>query len=677
MSLLKYIPLQLVFFQIIGILIGYYLPFSPKIILLLLGVMICFLGIYLYRIRNRIVQHSYFFIIAFLTFISIGMASIILKDSRFQKNYYAHYLSKTENAAILKIDKILKSNTYYYRYYADVTFLNSQKTQGKVLLNIGKDSSEVQLNIDDHIYVVSSFNSVKKPLNPYQFNYKNYLAKQQIYHQVTVKNRHFLQLKSTKHTLKGWAAAIRKHITISLKNNGFKGDELAIINALLLGQRQDISNDILQNYQNAGAIHILAVSGLHIGILLLLLTFLLKPFEKLKYGKIIELVLIVFLLWGYAFIAGLSASIIRAVTMFTAISIVVVLNRTKNTYQALIISLFFLLLFRPYYLFDVGFQLSYSAVFFIVWIQPMLYQLWKPPLKIVAYFWQLFTVSIAAQLGVLPLSLFYFHQFPGLFFLSNLLIIPFLGVILAIGILIIVLSLLHLLPHFIAEIYQKIIFLLNIIVEQIGSQESFLFQYISFSVNAIFLYYFIVYPFFKWIETKKHYYLKLALVAIIGFQLNLLAEKYISTHHQEFIIFNKPKHTLIGIKKGKELQLYHDSIAIQKEYSIKAYLIGSRATLSSLQNNIKSLYNINTKKLLVIDSLGAYRVRKFSPDYILLRTSPKVNLERIIETLHPKMIIADGSNFKSYASRWKKTCKNYNIKFYYTVTDGAFVEKLY
>src|SRR5690606_24095560 len=249
-----------------------------------------------------------------------------------------------------------------------------------------------------------------------------------------------------------------------------------IINALLLGQRQDIPEEVYNNYTSAGAIHILAVSGLHVGIILLLINFILNPLENLKNGQFIKLILILLLLWSFAIIAGLSASVVRAVTMFSFVAYAMHIKRATNIYNILAISMFFLLLFKPSFLFDVGFQLSYIAVFAIVWIQPVLYKWWTPKLRPVNNLWQLFTVTIAAQIGVIPLSLYYFHQFPGLFFVSNLVIIPFLGIILGLGLLVIILALLNILPDLIADFYGSMISTMNNFIGWIARQEDFLFR---------------------------------------------------------------------------------------------------------------------------------------------------------------------------------------------------------
>ena len=674
MKLLKYIPLQFVIFQIIGIICGYYFSFTAYTIAIVLLLALFGLTTSYFISLKTIIQKSYFTILTFLIFFVIGVASMTFNNSIQKKDHYSSFLSDTNNATLI-IDEILKPNLYNDRYFAKVTSINSSKTQGKILLNVQKDSANKVLNVDDKIFVTHSFDLVKGPTNPYQFNYKDYLKKLQVFHQINIKNKEYLLLENDNRSLKGMAFSIRTFINGALDRFNFKGDELAIINALLLGQRQEISNDLLSTYQNAGVVHILAVSGLHVGIILIILTFLLNPLNNLKHGVIIKLIITVFLLWCFALIAGLSASIIRAVTMFTAIAISLTANQKISTYKALIISVFVLLMFNPFYLFNVGFQLSYLAVFFILWIQPMLYKIWKPKLKIIDYFWQLLTVSVAAQVGVLPLSIYYFHQFPGLFFIANLIIIPFLGIILGLGILVIVFALLNILPDILASFYRYIISALNLVVEWIAAKESFLFQNIYFSELTVLFYFLIIISLFKFLEIKKFKYLKFSLFAAILFQLNLIVEKYYDHSTNEFIIFNKTRETIIGIRKGNDLQLNHtlDTVIINNENIVKSYLTGSKSKLNFTVKNIDNVYSFNNKNILVVDSLGIYNLQNHDFQYVLLRDSPNINLLRLIKHLKPELIIADASNFKSRVAFWQKTCGTHNIKFHYTVTHGAFI----
>jgi len=148
-QLLKYIPLQLIFFQIIGILIGAYLPFTPKFISLGVVISLSALIITYYWARKKIVPNSYFAIFSFLAFIFIGIASITFGNTLYKKNHYIAHLSDKNNRSVLIIDEVLKPNSYYFKYFANVVVLNSEKVQGKVLLNLRKDSITKKFEVDE------------------------------------------------------------------------------------------------------------------------------------------------------------------------------------------------------------------------------------------------------------------------------------------------------------------------------------------------------------------------------------------------------------------------------------------------------------------------------------------------------------------------------------------------
>ena len=441
-KLLGYLPFHFLLFLIAGISCQFYTDYWNYGIVISACILI-FLSLTAYWQRKTL----FFVLITWITFFLTGMILVYENDATNHTNFFEKHLKNTSKV-ILAIDKVLKPGNYHHKYVADVVQVDSKKTIGHVLLNIEKDSTPLLFHTGDLVFLKNKFQDIKSSLNPHQFNYKNYLAKQGIYQQVYATKQELLLLDQTSTSFLGFIAALRLKIQQSLQQYDFSEDELAVMNALLLGQRQEISKELSDNYSKAGAIHILAVSGLHVGIILLILSFVLKPLERVNKGKLIKLVLVILFLWFFAVLAGMSASVTRAVTMFSAIALGQFFNKRNAVEHSLIFSMFIILLWKPLFLFDVGFQLSYTAVFGIIWIQPVLYQLWKPTFFIVDKGWQLITVSVAAQLGVLSISLFYFHQFPGLFFISNLIIIPFLGVILGLGLVVLVLSYVSILPVF-------------------------------------------------------------------------------------------------------------------------------------------------------------------------------------------------------------------------------------
>jgi competence protein ComEC len=675
-KLLNFTIIKLTFCLVIGILLGYFSSIGLTSFVYLSIALLVIVGVGLSITKLQYKQSIWFGIIVYLATITLGGLTIKVHEQSNWENHYSKYTVTNTEAVpqiTFRVREVLKSGNYYDKYVIDVLKINKNKVSGKSLLNIEKDTLLVKLEVDDILISKTPFKNLIPPLNPHQFDYKSYLKKKHIYHQLFVANTSLIKVERKGNTAFGLASALRTHINSKLKQFNFKSDELAIISALLLGQRQDISKEIYNSYTKAGAIHILAVSGLHVGIILLLLNFVFKPIESVKHGNVYKTIILVLILWGFAIIAGLSASVVRAVSMFTIVAIALNLNRPTNIYNTLAISMFFLLLFKPTFLFDVGFQLSYLAVFSIVIIQPMLYNLWRPKHFLFKFLWGIFTVTIAAQFGIIPVSLFYFHQFPGLFFISNLVIIPFLGTILGFGIIIIGLSLLNILPEFVASIYGSIIGLMNTFVGWVSNQESFLFKNISFNIEQVFISYLLLILIIHFIKQKTFKSVIYVLVAILLIQGYFIYDSY-KSKSKAFIVFHKSRYSIIGYKSKNQLALSHnlnDSV-LSKDKIITNYKVGEHITKTK-RDTIQSVYIANSKKVLVIDSLGSYNIKSFIPDIVLLRNSPKINLKRLIDSLHPKLIISDGSNYKSYQERWGKTCKAQKIPFHQTSKKGAFI----
>ena len=666
-KLLKYLPLHLVVFLIFGILIQFQTNFCQigflKLFLLLLS-----FSLLLFCIPSKVIRT----LLAFLMFFFVGISAVFVSNKANYKNYYKSYLTDN-NQVTLKVRKVLKSGMYNDKFEADVIQVDTVKTRGTILLNIYKDSFSNTLKVGEILHTKAIFTALNPPLNPHQFDYKLYIAEQGIYQQLFLAKSDYKSVGFDGFSLIGFSANFRDKIKVALSKYHFQANELGVIKALLLGQRQDISKDLITDYSKAGAIHILAVSGLHVGIILLILSFIFKPVERFKNGKFIKSILIILILWMFAFIAGLSPSVVRAVTMFTFLAIGNAFQRKKVTEFSLIASMFFLLLVQPLFLFDVGFQLSYLAVFGIVWIQPKLYKIYAPTYQIENKIWQLITVSIAAQMGVLPLSLYYFHQFPGLFMLSNLIIIPCLGTILICGIVMIFMALLGVLPQFLASIYGFVISLMNSFVSWISQQEYFLFKDISLSFLLMMASYIFIILGTSFLIKKSSIKAIYFLGSVLLFQSVFLFESYQKNTKKELIVFHKSRKSIVGIRNRDDVKIYHniDTLEVKSLNLIKTYAIGENMK-PVLIKGFLDVFNLKNKDVLVIDSLGVYQLKGLENPIVVLQNSPKINLERLIKSLNPSHIIADGSNYKSYVKRWKMSSKKLKIPFHYTGEKGAF-----
>ncbi|MDT0643666.1 ComEC/Rec2 family competence protein [Zunongwangia sp. F363] len=632
-----------------------------------------------FRAQKNLFQDAFFGIVACGLFFIIGMGTVFLHSSETQANHYLNTAEAEDTPELLeiKIDEELKPGLYAEKYIGKVLAgydsLNKQlprNISGKLLLNIQKDSVS-HLHIGDHILVPYRLSPFSKPLNPYLFDYGNYMKQLGVEKQLNLSAEEFIILKRGKTGIKTFAARLREKSIKRLRNYSFSAEEIAVIQALILGNRRNISAETYKSYAASGAVHILAVSGLHVGIILLLLNWLLKPLEMLPRGKFLKLLISLLGLWSYALVAGLSPSVIRAVSMFSFLAIGMQINRRTSTMNTLFMSLLVLLLINPFYILQVGFQLSYLAVFAIIAIQPKLYALFQPKSGLADYFWKILSVSIAAQIGVLPLSLFYFHQFPGLFFITNLVILPFLSIILAGGILIVLLALLDILPEVFAKFYGSCISLMNNLVDYIAGKESFLFSDIYFTKPMAIVAYLIIVTGILLIYNQRPRNVYLLLSGIIIIQLLLIHEN-LGNQTSEIIIFHKNRTTMLGLKDANHLQvLSTDSLTPAQDLFLKEYL--RNESIEELEyTNLKNIYAVQGKRLLIIDSTGIYDLPDLHPNIVLLSHSPRINLDRLLNKLNPEIIIADGSNFKTYVQRWKRSAEDKKIPFHYTGEKGAF-----
>lgn len=310
-----------------------------------------------------------------------------------------------------------------------------RKACGKVLLYFDLDGYDEPFGYGAKLFVKANPYPVAGPLNPHEFDYRRFLALQQIYRQQYLRaNEAFLIGNDPSGMVTRISLAARTR-AVALFRRYIPGEqEQMVASALVLGARDELDDDLYNAFSATGTMHVLAVSGLHVGIIYSMIMFVLGPMKKLRGGKLCLALLSMAILWGYAMVTGLSPSVLRATMMFSFVTIAGPWGRRANIYNTLGVSAFVLLLFDPNLIFSVSFQLSYAAVFGIVYFYPGLVKIWRPSAWATRKIWEMSCVSIAAQLATFPIALFYFHQFPVYFLLANFLAIPLSFGILVVGI---------------------------------------------------------------------------------------------------------------------------------------------------------------------------------------------------------------------------------------------------
>ena len=614
-------------------------------------------------------------ILVFLISFLIGSFTLVSSNQTLNSNHFLHQLNTKNKKCYVSIciKEKLKFSSYTNRYVGSILTLDGKNSYGKIILSIKKDSVSSPLEIGTTLIANGFLSKNKKPNNPNQFDYAFYLENQQIYGQFYTDYATIKITPFTEKTFSYYAGKLRNKIIRNLEKNQFNKTELNVVVALLLGQQQDISPEIIRDYQYAGAVHILSVSGLHVGFILLFITFLLKPLPNTKQNLLFKLIIVLISLWIFGIVAGLAPSVVRSVTMFSFVAIGMFLRRSVNIYHTLLVSVLLILLFQPSFLFDVGFQLSYIALFFIVWLQPLFASIWIPKNKIIAYFWDIITVSFAAQIGTFPLSIYYFHQFPGLFFVTNIIVLPMLSVILAVGIVVIVMATFNFIWIPLLKLLEWSIWFLNKIINYVATFEDFIFKDISFNWYMMICSYLVLFSFIIWAIKPSFNKLIFSFISIFLLQICFFQAKYTNQNQNEFIVFSKKKTTFITERIGDKVTLY-GSDSIHKNYKenqvLKSYVVANFCRIE-LEKKLSNLYYFKDKKIFLMDSAAVYD-KEAKPDILILTESPKINLERLFKIAKPQQVVADGSNYKSYVKLWKASCIKEKIPFHDTSEKGFY-----
>ena len=563
---------------------------------------------------------------------------------------------------------------------------------GNILVYLSRDSASEKIAYGDIICLNGKIEEVRPPDNPHSFNYQRYLHFKNIHHQAFIRAGDWDILEhGNGNILFRKAIAMQGHFLGILKKHLKNEKELAVGSALILGYRDEIPEVVQTAYSQTGAMHVLAVSGLHVGIIFLILNFFLKKIKiNTPAWRLFKVLIILLVIWAFALVTGASPSVMRAAVMFSFLNIGLAFQRYSSIYNTLAASAFFILLVNPYLVASVGFQLSYLAVFGIVYFQPKIVGLWKTNNKIVNYAWQLTGVSLAAQITTLPLTFYYFNQLPVYFWLTGLILVPLAGFELGAGIALLLLETIF--PPLAIWIGKLLGFFL-----WFGNECVFYIQHFPAAVvegiwigggMAILLYFFITSTMLA-IASKKYRWVMAGFCFLFFVSLNFAFSEIKNCSSRQLVIYKIYKHSAIDFFDGKKLYTVTNLNVEEKplgfataghryamgvESPVQFYFEDTTEHIYShliFKNNFVQFYD---KKIMIIDELKNTPGKTETPiDYILIRNSPAIDMDDLGQAFNFKKIIFDNSNKKWKVEKWKEQCKNLNIEYYDIAVEGAFI----
>ncbi|UZO81288.1 ComEC family competence protein [Aquimarina sp. ERC-38] len=665
---------------IIGISLQYHLQLSPTILCILVGSTLgVLLGCWWYT-KRAFVTTLYFKISVTYLFIGIGLLLYTYHHPLRNKLHYTNLLTHSDSGDLktvyFRLKERYKPSDFYQKFKVSVLRIGTYPTTGDALLQIPINDDASSFLIGDEFIANLQVKSLPKALNPGQFDYGQFLKNKNMYQVLQADCGSLEKLNSFENGVFRLSDRIRNRIRNALDKTTISRENLGVIYALCIGYRSELDSQTVKNYQDTGTIHLLAVSGLHVGIILYLLQycfFFLNRFGKT--GRYIKTILCIIGLWSFAFIAGMSPSVVRAVTMFSFLSIGLIFRDRSSSFNHLFLSLLLLVCLAPNWIFTIGFQLSYLAVFGILWIQPKLYTLYTPKFWVVKIYWKVTTVTVAAQMLVFPLSLYYFHQFPLSFLFGNLIIIPFLGYILGYGFLIIFLLLLNKAPQFMITILDTLIGWMNIVVEKISALDYLIVKHIYFPIEVMICVYVAVILLLYALIIEKYQRVYWSMIPVFCICILIFTKKIKEQTEARLIVFHQYGQTILGVHENFGLKLLSNQFltSATRKFLINGYQ--NQTLLREIDTaSLKNSYQFNQTSIFIVDSTGTYtKSNRTINNVVLLSNNPKIHLKRMIDSLKATLIVADGSNYPSFINQWEEKCRSHNIAFYRTDQKGAYI----
>jgi competence protein ComEC len=618
---------------------------------------------------------------------TFGLLITRQKDIRHDHYWYGNYYQPHDYLIVTINEPLIeKANSFKAEGYVESVIngdtINACK--GKILLYFSKDSNSSLLHYGKRILINKDLQAIKNSGNPGAFNYEQYAAFQQIFHQVYLKENDWIVLHEDRiNTLNRFIFRSKSAILSSLqKNLDTNKDALGIAEALLIGYTNDLDKDLVQAYSNTGVVHIIAISGMHLALIYLMLVWIFARIPFIKNSRHLQLLMILSCLWLFSLLTGASASVLRAAVMFTFIALGKNYFRETSVYNSLAASAFILLCYNPYFLWDVGFQLSYLAVIGIVAFQRPLSNLFYIKNKWIDKVWQLMSVSLAAQVLTFPVCIYYFHQFPVLFLLANIIAVPLSGIILYAEIGLVAFSWVPYLGAWLGKITGWLVWLMNTIILRINEISFSVWDKIPATVMSTIMLYAVVISLCNWLISKNKRTFCFSLICLLAFTLLQALGKWQAILQKKLIVYNVPKHQAIDFTIGNTYHFIGDSILKQDGLLPNFHLKPGRVLFqmnkrsdSVSEFNRSPFYQFQGKRILLYDGTVQFETgqQKIQVDIIIISHNPRLYILQLARVFNCGQFVFDGSNSLWKIGKWQADCRALHLQSYSVPEKGAYV----
>ena len=667
--------------------------FLISLLFLLLTLIVVSKVIRNYRFRwiFSILLFAYLVLLGF-SFVEIRDCKLIVNDISKIENIPKFYLARLAECPAIK-ERSLKVMLDIYAFEENESL---KSIDSKVIAYFEKEDKSLNLKYGDCVVIFKNPEVVEKPPNPEQFDYKDYLYKKGITHQVYLKSDTWFNLNhNDANPVYRFSYWIRDFLLSTMQDLGVKDDEYAVAAAILLGYDDSLPQELRQKYVAAGAMHILCVSGLHVGVIFMVFSYMLVFLnDRKKSQRVIKQLVLLVLIWFYALLAGLAPSILRATIMLSFVIVGNIINRKGVLLNSLAASAFILLCINPANIFDIGFLLSYVAVVGIVVLQKPISKLFYFKCNIFNKIWEITSVTIAAQIATTPFTIYYFHQFPMYFWLSNLFMTPVSSIVIIGGMIMLLIFFIPYINVAVAWCVSKMIFIMNYGVSWIESLPCSIVKgiYINEIQFVILLITLLAILFLVELKSKKMLFF-IMIMSCIFLTVNLT--NMLKRHNQkEMVIYSVNSMTAMDFVCGRnhvilaDTNFYNDESAFS--YNVENYLV-SRGVFHNgksrfLDDDFDEVFVKKRKNVVTFDekligmSDGSEFLRaeldyKIPLDYMLVYGRKRQTLKSLLNAYDFDNLIIDGSVPYYIASKLIEEAETLGIKCHDLREDGAIFIK--
>jgi competence protein ComEC len=620
---------------------------------------------------------------------ALGMLLCWYKDGTHHPQWLNRYYQEN-NIVVATLQEPLSEKANSFKAIAAVeTIVENERLQpvsGNIIIYFKKDSSLTRLDYGTRILFRQTLQPIKNTGNPGAFNYEQYTYFQGIYRQVYLQPTDFSILPGPHRAwLKNILLNSRKKVLAIISRYIPGPKEAGLAQALLIGYKDDLDKTLVQSYSNTGVVHVIAISGMHLGLIYWLLSLLFAPLKKTAVTRWMPPLFIIAGLWLFALVTGGGPSILRAAVMFTCIVLGESLARKTFIYNSLAASAFILLCIHPYWLWDAGFQLSYAAVLSIVVFMKPIYHWLYFDNKLVDAVWKLVAITLAAQVLTTPFAIYHFHQFPVYFLFTNLVAVPLSSIVILLEIVLCAVSPVPAVAVFTGQLLQQLIEWMNQFIEYMEAMPLAVWNGLQLNAWQVLLLYGSTAGVAGWMLHKNRVSLMTGLCCLLAF-FSIRSWLFIhALQQQQLIVYNIPKHSAIDFIQQRQLFFTGDAAIDGNDYLQQFYLQPSRtlhrvSTAGSLPTLVQAghLYLFNGKKIAVIDNTftPVQGLKKINADLLILSGSVNLQLQQLTAIFNCRQVVLDASCQFYKVNKWKAEAAKLGLSCFSTVDNGAFVMKM-